>query len=137
MFRENETRYLIASAALVWILSGLLAWYEIGYNEQDSLLNTVAAIVQWIGTAVAVTIAILASVEVLMIFAERYRQRRFEEGRQEGMQEGIREGLEEAHLAWSAWNERRLQAEANGEPFDEPPPSSQRQANADSHGKNP
>ena len=67
-----------------------------------------------------------------MIFAERYRQRRFREGRQEGRQEGSKE----AHQAWEAWNERRLQAEANGEPFNEPPPS-QRQTNLDSNGKNP
>lgn len=128
MFRENETRYLIASAALVWILSGLLAWYEIGYNERDSQLDTAVSVAQGVATAVAVTIAILASVEVLMIFAERYRQRRYQEGRQEGR--------EEANQEWEAWNERRLQAEADGEPFDEPPPS-QRQPNSDSNGKNP
>jgi hypothetical protein len=62
-----------------------------------------------------------------MIFAERYRQRRYKEGRQEGSKE--------AHQAWEAWNERRLQAEANDEPFNEPPPS-QWQTNLDSNGKN-
>ena len=62
-----------------------------------------------------------------MIFAERYRQRRFREGRQVGR--------EEAHQAWAAWNERRLQAEANGEPFNDPSPS-QWQTNLDSNGKN-
>ena len=131
MFRENETRYLIASAALVWVLAGLLAWYEIGYNGKDSLLDAIVAIAQGVSTAVAVTIAALASVEVVMIFAERYRQRRFREGRQEGREEGREEGRqegrqvgrEEAHEAWEAWNERRLQAEANNEPFNEPPPS--------------
>ena len=43
--------------------------------------------------------------------------------------------MEEAHQAWEAWNERRLQAEANGEPFNEPPPS-QWQTNSTSNGKN-
>ena len=66
-----------------------------------------------------------------MIFAERSRQRRFREGSEEGRQEG----REEAHQAWEAWNERRLQAEANDEPFNEPPPS-QWQTNLDSNGKN-
>ena len=135
MFRENETRYLIASAALVWVLTGLLAWYEIGYNGKDSLLDAIVAIAQGVSTAVAVTIAALASVEVVMIFAERYRQRRFREGREEGREEGRQVGMEEAHQAWEAWNERRLQAEANGEPFNEPPPA-QWQTNSTSNGKN-
>ena len=26
------------------------------------------------------------------------------------------------HAEWEAWNQRRLDAEARGEPFDEPPP---------------
>ena len=38
-------------------------------------------------------------------------------------QEGLEQGLKEAHAAWDAWWQRRLQAEANNEPFDEPPPS--------------
>ncbi len=126
MFRENETRYLIASAALVWIISGLLAWYEIGYNEEDSQLDTAVAIAQGVATAVALTIAILASIEVFMVFAERYRQRRY--------QEGLREGKQRAYEEWEAWNERRLQAEANGEPFDEAPPS-QLQSDSEPNGR--
>ena len=70
-----------------------------------------------------------------MIFAERYRQRRFREGRQEGIEIGRLEGTDQERRAWEAWNERRLQAEANGEPFNDPPPS-QWQTNLDSNGKN-
>jgi hypothetical protein len=65
VFRENETRYLVASAAIVWVLIGFIAWYEIGYNERDSLLDTIVAIGQGAGSAVAVTIVILASMEVV------------------------------------------------------------------------
>ena len=36
--------------------------------------------------------------------------------------EGRAEGAAQAQAAWEAWNERRLAAEANGEPFDEPTP---------------
>ncbi len=71
-----------------------------------------------------------------MVFAERYRQRRYQEERQKGLEIGRQEGIEEERRAWEAWNERRLQAEANGEPFDEAPPS-QRPTNSDSNGKNP
>jgi flagellar biosynthesis/type III secretory pathway protein FliH len=54
-----------------------------------------------------------------MIFAEKYKARRFEEGRKEGREEG----RQRERRAWEEWNTRRLQALANGEPFDEPPPS--------------
>ena len=44
----------------------------------------------------------------------------------EGWREGWREGREEEHRHWTAWNQRRLQAKQNGQPFDDPPPESER-----------
>ena len=44
------------------------------------------------------------------------------EGRAEGRTEGRAEGEAQTQAAWEAWNERRIAAEASGEPFDEPPP---------------
>ena len=44
------------------------------------------------------------------------------EGRAEGRTEGRAEGEAQARAEWVAWNQRRLAAEASGEPFDEPPP---------------
>ena len=50
----------------------------------------------------------------------------FTEGWRKGFTEGWREGFTEGRNAmqqeWTAWNARRLHAEANGEPFNEPPP---------------
>lgn len=43
--------------------------------------------------------------------------------RAEGRAEGHAEGRREALAAVQEWNERRLGAEARGEPFNEPPPS--------------
>ena len=64
-----------------------------------------------------------------MVLAEGMAQRlkeRKERFRAEMMAEGIAEGEARgrAELAAevAAWNERRLAAEAKGEPFDEPPP---------------
>ena len=34
-----------------------------------------------------------------------------------------RESRAETHAEWDAWNQRRMEAEAKGEPFTEPPPS--------------
>ena len=74
---------------------------------------------------------------------ERWRQEGIEEGRQEGIvagrqegivagrQEGIEQGIEqgidrgraEANKEWESWISRKMQAEANGETFDEPMPT--------------
>ena len=62
----------------------------------------------------------------IMVFAALYNHEKREEGRRKGREEGIAEGREEgiaqANAAWRGWNDRRLAAEANGEPFTEPPP---------------
>ena len=40
----------------------------------------------------------------------------------EGRAAGRAEGEAQTQATWEAWNERRMAAEASGEPFDEPPP---------------
>ena len=55
----------------------------------------------------------------------RYLSNKFLKPLQEKLrQEGLEEGRNETHREWAAWNQRRLEAEQNGEPFDEPPPGS-------------
>ena len=44
------------------------------------------------------------------------------EGRAEGRVEGRVKGRAETNAEWGAWNRRRIDAEARGLPFDEPPP---------------
>ena len=44
------------------------------------------------------------------------------EGRTEGIAEGKAEGVAERDRQWATWNNRRIEAEAKGEPFREPPP---------------
>ena len=44
------------------------------------------------------------------------------EGIEEGRAEGVREGRAKTNQAWREWNRRRLDHEAQGLPFDEPPP---------------
>ena len=50
---------------------------------------------------------------------ERYAKRQFEEGRQEGRQTERVERDKE----WKSWMQRREEALASGEPFDEPSPA--------------
>ena len=44
------------------------------------------------------------------------------EGHIKGYIAGYIQGRSEKQQEWSAWNARRLQAAANGKPFNEPPP---------------
>ena len=48
------------------------------------------------------------------------------EGRAEGPSndrlDGWNEGVAWKNAEWAAWNERRIEAERDGAPFDEPPP---------------
>lgn len=53
---------------------------------------------------------------------ERTKQQRRAEGRLEGRAEGRVEGRAEVEAKVEAWNNRRLEAERKGEPFDEPLP---------------
>ena len=46
-----------------------------------------------------------------------------EKKRREEVERRVREGVEQERRAWTAWNSRRVDAEANGLPFDEPPPA--------------
>ena len=66
---------------------------------------------------------------------EEELESRFERGRSEGRSEGVAQGVaqgraegvaqgvERERRAWTHWNSRRLEAEADGLPFNEPPPS--------------
>ena len=51
------------------------------------------------------------------MIAEIFKQQRYEAGRQDQQK------------AWEDWNGRRETAQANGEPFTEPPPTLDRTAN--------
>ena len=55
------------------------------------------------------------------------RQEGIDQGRQEGIEKGIDQGIDrgraEANKEWETWISRKMQAEANGETFDEPMPT--------------
>jgi hypothetical protein len=53
---------------------------------------------------------------------EQETLRRHEEALQRGQEEGRNRGRRETQVLWTEWNQRRLDAEQEGRPFDEPPP---------------
>ena len=119
----------------------LLCWYEITETTQDSAAETALAIFMGIGLigagSATTVITIMETARSIMVIAasledwlKKREQARMEKRVKEVTAEVTAEvavkvrveTLAEVHKAWSEWNRRRLEAEANGEPFDEPPP---------------
>ena len=53
----------------------------------------------------------------------RGRSEGIAEGRSQGIVEGIAQGSAQTNEKWQEWNRRRLEADAAGRSFTEPPPS--------------
>ncbi len=124
---------LFASAGI-----GFLLWYEIFENTADTLAQTVLSITQGIGLntvgAAGLSMLTVEGPRFIMVMAdyftkkwlnplkERLRAER-EQLAAESRAKGRAEGRAERDTEWKAWNERRMAAAEKGEPFDEPPPS--------------
>ena len=114
------------------------AWYEIFVNDQDSfhetimniVLNYVAVFVCSAGVSITTTEVVVVIGSYLQEYVFKPRRERIRaEGHKEGREEGIDEGIAIGEARAKArekeaqdWNRRRLEAEARGEPFDEPFP---------------
>ena len=114
-------------------------------NAVETLIVIVGHTSSFIPVAIVLTLIFEIGGFLIMILWRLY-QRRLEEAieqakieaRTEGMAEGMAEGLAEGiaegrtegeaagiaknYEVWAAWNNRRLEAEAQNLPFDEPPP---------------
>ncbi len=122
---------------------GLAVWHEVFAVTGDSWAETVFAISSRAGPAIGVITAesvVLTEVYYVVIFGvifggivERYQNRIKQaadeaaakadaEGAARGEAVGEARGVVQEYEKWAAWNRRRLEAEANGLPFDEPPP---------------
>ena len=130
-----KTAYFLLFSIQSLLGTGLLSWYEIAQRTEDDAVETVLAIISGMAeVGVAAALATVVTTEVtqnVMVTGEYLRQKLVEplkekqraEGRAEGRVEGHAEGRAERDAAWEAWNRRRMAAEAEGKPFDEPPPS--------------
>ncbi len=135
------TWYLIVFAIQVLGCLGMIMAYEVGYQTDDSVLETAIAIGEKLSYFVVVSVPVTYVImEAGRMIAEKFLQRERakgrEEGRQVGRQEGHQEGRQEGHQegrqeghqegrqeergVWIAWAQQR------GLPIDElPPPASQ------------
>ena len=96
-------------------VGGLALIYWLGLRTGDLELAEAGAL----ATALIImsTAHAVAIVEGIAMLAESFLKRRYEAGLQEGRAEA-----RETQQRWQEWNRRRLEAEARGERFEEPPP---------------
>ena len=97
---------IVVDALLVLNNHGSVGWQRVA----EAIFDDGSSIVGW---ALAGTWPIMEVFRIMLasLWENRIRRRAIEQGR------------EETQRLWEAWNERRIQAQERGEPFDEPPPS--------------
>ena len=102
-------------------------------NAVETLIVIVGHISSFIPVAIVLTLIFEIGGFLIMILWRLYQRRleeAIEQAKIEARTEGIAEGRTEGEAAgiarnyelWAAWNNRRLEAEAQNLPFDEPPP---------------
>ena len=128
--RETKGLYFIVFITLALIGGGLVTYAEVHVNKADGILDTALAAWAGVGRLVIASVAgLLIVTEVWrngMVLAERLEEW-FDKRRERQIARAVAEAEEKTRAEigslWQAWNERRIEAETLGEPFDEPPPS--------------
>ena len=121
--REREGQFLLLFVLFFSASLGLVIWYEVRHETGDDGWDTAIAIGMGMSYCVVISTALsYVIVEGAAMLAEQFNKKRYEAGLAEGRTEGQADGRAERQKEWEAWNERRQEAEANGQTFDEPPP---------------
>ena len=145
---QRESPLSVAQKWLPWCLAlifgmtagwtALIAWAEVSGGKHEGVAETAIAVVSDAAPSTPliliyaiIIVSGLDAVGGLIVvtakfledkFLNPWREKRAAEAREKGRTEGREEGREQERSKWSEWNHRRLEAEANGIPFDEPSP---------------
>ncbi len=120
--------WAICLLTVTW--TALVAWAEVSGGKRAGLLETSIAVGS--GASSGVPLIVIYSILIVMVgnfilgggimvmarATKEYLYDKIEKQREKLRQEG----RADERQAWVDWNEKRLDAEARGEPFDEPPP---------------
>ena len=144
--REPSSRQSIWSVASGWLPAYFILFdalgtigviYVIVYNVFIRSHPTVHDMLWSIATGIVIVGAASATVSILMVelgknimivgtyledMLNRRRARQLAEAEERGFEKGVTKGRATLSAEMREWNSRRLEAEAKGEPFDEPPP---------------
>ena len=118
--------YLGVISALTVGWTAFTAWFEVSSGGHVGLAHTAYAVVRGAASAAPLipiyALLIVTGLDTMggaTVVTYRYLSDKF----LKPLHEKIRaEGREEANRLWAGWNRRREEAEAKGQPFNEPPP---------------
>ncbi len=128
---------LIFAMTIGW--TALIAWEEIASGRHEGIRQTAIAIGSGAAPAtpliVIYAIMIVSTLDLLggfIMVTARYLTNKFlkpmlekQKAEAERREAEVRaEALAQERRLWTEWNRRRMDAEASGAPFDEPPPAS-------------
>ena len=130
--------YSVIYVSLAAPFKGYFIWFELVRNTADTADETVRAMLLGImiagGAALVISGTFVEGLDIMLgtrDFINDWLQRKRDEAEAKGVKLGIEEGVAlgretgiEETLAWVA---RRDDARDKGEPFDEPPPGSEKQ----------
>ena len=134
---EREDRFSILSIRKIWIdlalsvfslqvilYAVLLIRHEAakGNAPMEAAQVIVAQLASVMAVATGITFILFQGVDFVMFLTQLYKEsvnRKVKEAKAKGKVEGI---VEERGL-WKEWNNRRLEAEAKGDEFNESPPN--------------
>ena len=142
ILREHRPYYFWALVTQILASGAAITWWEVAYGGHANALGCGIAVALkmsaliplWLVTTILIVDAGRRIVVLLPDGRKKLRAKARAEGRSEGLAEGVgigrAEGVEEGvaigttrtNSVWRQWNTRRLEFEARGEPFDEPPP---------------
>ena len=104
----RELSYIILFLIQFLIALSLVVWHEVGRVTTDDVVETILSILQRMGGIVVLFVAMTyVVIEGWAMLAEKFFKRQ----------------RQEINAEWEAWLRRKAEAEARGEPFDEPKPS--------------
>lgn len=122
--------YFPLFTALTILGAGYITWHGLTHRPPGDIHDAIVAIIQ----RLAPTIVVSAGASVVATELGRYTamlsdvlrektDKWIARKRKEGMDKARAEGEEKMMDLWQGWNRRRMEHEAKGEPFNEPPPS--------------
>ncbi len=121
---SKGVKHVYFALFIVLFTAGTIWMVQQGVASLAALCHDLAALAV---TAAALSMVITETGRYLMVLAAAFEEWR-EKRRREQIARAVTERLRENNAEWEAWNERRMQAEQRGEPFNEPLPSERSRA---------
>ena len=114
---RNPVTWMVYAAIYVVSFAVLTALLWLGLEQRDAE-NLVDLLAKAAGASLGIALFAALSWELvkpMVLFAPMLKKKFIDQGREEGRKA--------ERQRWEAWLKRRDEAEANGQPFNEPPPS--------------